>query len=414
MVLFAENDEIQQWADTMQDILPNNIGLALFDESGKLLGNPASLRLGDRCIADIHNFLHSKPIGIPPVHNDNKLYEHYDIVKKIQVLNDTSGLLFASFSLSPLHAEINRITETGQHIIIRTGSNMLISESNKLTNKTIDFHHRVSIKNTDWFLEASIEEENLNMLLIMIAAVDTFLFILVNLVLFGYSRRLFRLFTDDFKAIRLILMSVKKHDLNASDIKLSGLSETEEIVNNIKYLADDISQLIDFSTTDELTGIANRRAFNKEITRYLQLARRNVDITVVVIDIDYFKTANDKYGHILGDKILQILGEVLSEITRETDMCARLGGDEFVAILITCSYENILLWYQRLANEFKRRQIKQLNELTDNHDICTLSAGYTCILKTDESTERILHRADEGLYKAKADGRDNLHKNPDE
>jgi diguanylate cyclase (GGDEF)-like protein len=417
MILFFNTDDIQVWASTMQDLLPENIGLALFDSNGRVLGNPVSLRLGDKCVSDIQGFLKHKEIGNPPVHNDNQLFEHYDVVEKIYDHDEVIGVIFISFSLSSLHTEIDRITKEGQYIILGRGEGQIISQSDKHTDRNIDFNHKINIKNTDWFLDASFEKKDLSMLLIMIAIVNIFLFILVNIVLFGYSRKLFRLFSEDFKAIQALLMRVKKGSDKPEDIKLSGLSETEEIVNNIQYLADDISQLIDFSTTDELTGIYNRRAFNKEIIRYIQFAHRDVHVSLVVMDVDYFKRVNDKHGHLVGDKVLQILGDTLTEITRETDICARLGGDEFAAILVSNQHEEIVTWYKRLAEQFRRQQLKQITEMSGENDACSLSAGFTTILISDTKMESILSRADDALYAAKSAGRgsiqayDNQHKN---
>lgn len=405
MIEFSSEEDIQEWAQTMQDLIPENIGLALFNNDGRILGNPVTLRLGDRCVADLSSYLKHQEVGNPPVHLEVKAFEHYDIVEQIYQNDDTSGVIFISFGLDSIHKELDKITADGEHISIQVKNGPLISESNKLTNKAIDFEHTSDIANTNWIIKGSFEQQDLDTLLILISVANIFMFVFVNIVLFAYSRKLFKLFIDDFTAIHSFLMRVKNRDKKPENIKFSGLSETQEIVHNIQYLADDISQLIDFSTTDELTQILNRRGFGNEITRYIQLAHRDVKAAAIIIDVDYFKQANDKFGHLIGDKILKILGDTLSDVTRETDICARLGGDEFSAILLMTNHQNVEQWFERLKEQFKQQQIHKIDELTDISDACGLSAGFTELRNTDKTMEEILRRADVALYTAKSAGR---------
>ncbi len=95
-----------------------------------------------------------------------------------------------------------------------------------------------------------------------------------------------------------------------------------------------IRELEDMSTTDELTGLANRRGLKNHLLKVLSSARRYGDTGIVgFLDLDYFKEINDTYGHNAGDKVLRELSKFLLENLRETDFVARLGGDEFVFVL---------------------------------------------------------------------------------
>lgn len=404
MLLFQDDDYIQRWAVNLQNIIPQSIGISLFDKEGSIRGSPVTLRLGEECVTDIHKFINQGTIANPPVHNRNKEFEHFDLYEKLNDDEGFIGAVFVSFSLGVLRDVLERMTQPGEQLALLSGSGQLIAQNSKLTSSR-NYVYNAAISGADWKLRASYAEHQLGSLLAFIGAINALMFLLVYLVLYVLSRKLIRLFTDDFKTIQSYLQSVKSHPDEHKTIRHSALKETGEIVSNVQLLADDISQLTDFSKTDELTGIPNRRAFNTEITRYIQLAHRNMKVSVVVVDVDYFKQANDRYGHIVGDAILRILGDALNEMTRETDTCARLGGDEFVAILISSDSDSVISWFQRLAEEFARRQLSQITEIEDAQPVCSLSAGFTGIRATDTKAEPILHRADSALYDAKAAGR---------
>jgi len=98
-----------------------------------------------------------------------------------------------------------------------------------------------------------------------------------------------------------------------------------------------IAELEAISTTDELTGLANRRGLEDFLTRTLAAARRhNEEGVLIFIDLDHFKSINDTYGHDVGDAALKTVANTLKGMVRSSDLVARLGGDEFVAVLVRC------------------------------------------------------------------------------
>lgn len=164
---------------------------------------------------------------------------------------------------------------------------------------------------------------------------------------------------------------------------------------------------------DHLTGLANRRTFDGELSKEWQRAtREHTAISLIMIDIDHFKKYNDYYGHIEGDACLQRVANVLAEsLYRRTDVIARFGGEEFVILVPTSSALGVQIMAERL-----RKSVKALNLNNPGSDqgTITISAGVTTSYpaKTSSSLQQklacFLETADSALYEAKRDGRDRV------
>ncbi|MAS87408.1 MAG: PleD family two-component system response regulator [Micavibrio sp.] len=163
---------------------------------------------------------------------------------------------------------------------------------------------------------------------------------------------------------------------------------------------------LNMALTDTLTGLYNRRYLTVHLEKLL---RRNEEshksITVLLFDIDYFKKVNDTYGHNVGDEVLKEFAERLNQGLRSFDLVARLGGEEFVAILPDVTKERAMTISERLRRMIADKPFAithdEFKEIT-----CTTSIGATYIFdETNITTEEALKRADDMLYKAKADGR---------
>jgi diguanylate cyclase (GGDEF)-like protein/PAS domain S-box-containing protein len=146
--------------------------------------------------------------------------------------------------------------------------------------------------------------------------------------------------------------------------------------------------------TDELTGLANRRAWDDELRRELERARRGGYLVhVAMIDLDRFKSFNDTYGHAAGDALLREVGTEWRLIARVTDLIARYGGDEFAVLLCDCSAEAACNVLERLRGA-----------LPDGITCCAGVAQWD----GDCSAEDLMARADANLYAAKDAGRDRI------
>ena len=158
------------------------------------------------------------------------------------------------------------------------------------------------------------------------------------------------------------------------------------------------------STTDELTHLPNRRSFNKKIDTYF--SKNEVEnISIIMIDIDYFKTFNDTYGHLKGDECLSLIGEGLRRVAMKHQVfISRFGGEEFAAIVVGDKDVEII------ANDFVHTVAKLniFNEKTPLERV-TISAGYANYKMSKSKTYmELINEADEALYQAKSLGRNRV------
>lgn len=415
LVIFGEQEEAQKWAQRTQLLIPDSIGVALFNEDGSILGRKKVLKVGKLCYADLHNHIQDIPFKKPTVHRANPAFAHFDLFSNIIADDENIGVLFASIRLSVLQTLLDELTEQGEHLQLYTGDNELVVETNHYMDKNSVDQNTIHIpdipvRDTDWYLKAHIEQNKLTDVLVYIALTNSILFILLSFILYIFSDRLVKTFSSDFKTIHNMLIGLKNHEMSATNIR-SRLSETEDIVIDIQNIAEDISesqqQLVKFSLYDDLTGLLNRRGFNQESARCIDLANRDIESTIISLDLDYFKQINDNLGHATGDKMLEILADCIKSTSRTVDVAARLGGDEFCVILVKCSIQQAIRWYEKLSAEFMCQQSQQF-ELPDDIKPCSLSAGCTLIDEKDTQVSALLSRADEALYSAKASGRANI------
>lgn len=155
------------------------------------------------------------------------------------------------------------------------------------------------------------------------------------------------------------------------------------------------------SNIDPLTSIANRRSFEKELSKEVLRSRRyNHPLSLAIFDIDLFKNVNDTYGHQIGDVILQKLCKLISDNIRELDFFARWGGEEFVLIFPELAIKKALITTEKL-----RKIISQF-EIEPNLYI-TCSFGVTECTNSD-SIEDLFQRIDNSLYQAKSNGRNRV------
>jgi diguanylate cyclase (GGDEF)-like protein len=152
---------------------------------------------------------------------------------------------------------------------------------------------------------------------------------------------------------------------------------------------------------DELTGLANRHAYARQIAR-MRRARTDHAIAVLMIDIDRFKQVNDRYGHGIGDEVLRRIGALLLEHSHAGDLVARLGGDEFIIVLDQVRRPEAVVRGEALVRAVATHHWRELAE----HLEVTVSIGLAC--GAAQLVDELLRTADENLYRAKTSGRGRL------
>ncbi|MFW6021612.1 MAG: sensor domain-containing diguanylate cyclase [Guyparkeria sp.] len=157
------------------------------------------------------------------------------------------------------------------------------------------------------------------------------------------------------------------------------------------------------ATTDHLTGAGNREALEVLFEQAQRFGRRHDQpVSIINLDIDRFKTINDRHGHQAGDRVLRELVDTVSSQIREADTLCRWGGDEFVILLPDATAEHARLTAERIREAVARR-----NHLPGSEQTLTVSQG-VAQCRADETLDSLIHRADQALYQAKREGRNRV------
>ncbi|MFS0517370.1 GGDEF domain-containing protein [Nostoc sp. UIC 10607] len=158
---------------------------------------------------------------------------------------------------------------------------------------------------------------------------------------------------------------------------------------------------------DSLTELNNRRALEWDLPRQIKRARtQKIPLSLIILDVDHFKKVNDTHGHLVGDRILQVLCQRLRHNLRCQDTAFRYGGEEFVILLANTTDEEALLVARRLNRVVSDEPFALSNKLTIN---ITISLGTASLQDEDDDRgETLLHRADQCLLQAKTAGRNRV------
>lgn len=154
---------------------------------------------------------------------------------------------------------------------------------------------------------------------------------------------------------------------------------------------------------DILTGVYNRKAFDKKIKEFYEGFKKKNDLfSVIMLDIDLFKKLNDSYGHRIGDEVLAIVGTRLKECVKGKDFIARYGGDEFVVLLPMTTLKKTAIVAENIRRDMNEKQLK-IKRTGERIGSISVSLGVSQIHSSD-TINSVIERADEALYLAKSAG----------
>ncbi|MBF9002432.1 GGDEF domain-containing protein [Vibrio nitrifigilis] len=163
-------------------------------------------------------------------------------------------------------------------------------------------------------------------------------------------------------------------------------------------------ELQQVSSTDPLTGLRNRRDFfSLAKLEKAKHYRMKYDMSVIMIDIDFFKKINDTFGHLGGDRVIQLVANTLTSTVRSSDILCRYGGEEFIALLPGTSLEGAAQLSEKLRTQIEQIDVSSTLH-SDNYKL-TISAGYSLVSTEDEDITEAIDKADKALYQAKQSGR---------
>lgn len=176
----------------------------------------------------------------------------------------------------------------------------------------------------------------------------------------------------------------------------------------VKYVikSKDFEQQYKLATTDGLTGLYNHRYFQEQMSAALEHAKRyEREFSLIIIDIDYFKKFNDNFGHQCGDRVLRAVAQTLKKNVRATDIVCRYGGEEMSIILPNIGREDAIFTAQKLCKLVAEQEVRTNNDKTTN---VTISLGVATYPKDAQTTQELIKAADERLYHAKENGRNQV------
>ncbi|WP_440876603.1 diguanylate cyclase [Thalassotalea sp. PLHSN55] len=242
-----------------------------------------------------------------------------------------------------------------------------------------------------------------------------------SILLFGLFR-IANIFTVSLMELQQAIE--KNHSGNFQDVKLSyDFPETRMIVNKFNSMNKELSEntitldalqkavderthdLTELSNTDALTNVANRRAlFQRGNIEFSRATRQNTDLTAVLLDCDFFKEVNDKYGHLIGDQLLIHLCKICAAEIRDIDFIARYGGEEFFLLLPNCNTNDAFDIGKRIQKSLANSPLR-----VENEDVfITVSIGITSHTKKHKNFEQLINDADKAMYIAKNKGRNRI------
>jgi two-component system chemotaxis family response regulator WspR len=178
-------------------------------------------------------------------------------------------------------------------------------------------------------------------------------------------------------------------------------AEIGQLQTKQQAMEQSIRVLIQMASTDELTGLTNRRRFDEDMESACAMATRHrVPVSMIVLDIDHFKFYNDSFGHLAGDEILCIFANILTRNSRRYDVVARYGGEEFTVLLPGTA--------SGPAREVAERQREALEAFDWPLRRVTASFGVATMECADLPCIKLLDQADQALYYAKGMGRNRV------
>lgn len=197
------------------------------------------------------------------------------------------------------------------------------------------------------------------------------------------------------------------YDLIKTPVDNDELLIRAKALLKIKELRD---KLLQVSTTDELTGLHNRKYLQERLEQEISRAKRyGTKLSCLLFDLDFFKVVNDIYGYEWGDVLLRSIADKLKQLIRKEDILTRYGDEEFLLILPNTSEENAFLFAERFRRDIEKMEFIPAGE-EERHPI-TISGGissYPCLENVDEDVNTIIRYAEHALYNAKKRGKNKI------
>jgi diguanylate cyclase (GGDEF)-like protein len=186
---------------------------------------------------------------------------------------------------------------------------------------------------------------------------------------------------------------------------LRFLSDIANIVSLSMTNAMYYEKVESLAVKDSLTGLYARYRFDERVEQeFFRSKDRRLPLSLLILDIDHFKRVNDKWGHLLGDRVLKFIAKTIEKQTRETDFCARYGGEEFVVLMPLTTLKNAFQIAERIRMSIEEGLVEPERVKV------SISGGISCVLPGTQDALELIGAADRALYRAKEHGRNRIVK----
>ena len=419
IIQFGSEEEIVEWTTSIGNLLPGAVGTALALPDKTIIGDPNLQRVGPQCVSDLQHFAEGTHVAYPPVHKQIKALSHFDLISPLRnVDGETEGLLFTSFRLALLDNLLaNLLNENVQSIQLLTPTNQfgdaIIAKAGEVkSDPELVRIFEKAIPDTSWKLKIEVPKisnfELYQAILITLFSAMFFIGVSVSYAL----RKLTHNVSYDIQNIHQAMTEVLEGTYQPSSTS-TRLLETAHLIDDIDHVATQLQkrqrELERDSVLDPLTGLKNRRAFDRMLEHDFNQSDRTTPAFLALIDLNDFKEVNDNYGHTVGDEVLKAVSMTLLKGIRSTDLAARIGGDEFALILRNTTQEMVTAWAKKFSLHFDETVGTYLHTKQIDHT-STLSIGICPVTKDYfNSVQEIVMAADAAMYQAKENKRLGTH-----
>ena len=328
------------------------------------------------------------------------------LITPIEYYNTTQGAIIVSFDLSKI-IQRNISQDPEVYTKVQKGKEVIFANNFLPQERYISYTHGADsslplIQTLQVSLEVGMPEHH------YYAPTREAVFILL---LIGLSLVIISLFMSRLTAIKITkpileLSSRVKQAHEGKDVLCSPLGSGDELEGLAKAF-DERTLMLEYQAEhDSLTELPNRLLFLDRLEQAIKLAQRHQKpFAVLFIDLDRFKEVNDSYGHSVGDKLIQVVADLIESTIRHSDSVARMGGDEFTVLINEIEDEEHVLWVIRKIMDLFKSPV-----CFDEYQLfLTCSIGAAIYPSDGDSSESLLKNADAAMYQAKSDGRNTYH-----